>query len=53
MIKDCTCRDAGVCNACVLASYDRDPFAQALEHAVDVVTRPANVVDLKRWSVKA
>lgn len=44
MVKDCTCGDAGMCTACVLASYDNDPFAQALAQAVDVVTAtPDNV----------
>jgi hypothetical protein len=51
-VVGCTCGGNGLCTRCVLAQYDRDPFAQALAHAVDVVTRPVNVVSLDRYSKK-
>lgn len=50
MVKDCTCGDAGICTACVLAEYDGDLGAHLMVTALDAtkaaLARPANVVPL-------
>lgn len=44
---DCTCGGRAICTACVLAEYERDPMAQALERATTlVIDGHGNVIDI-------